>query len=158
MGCRVGGTGSINMEPLLDLFPRFMELGNARKIAFLSVKLLNSYPLSQVGLLVDSSCLTHCYLLSSVLGKGERSMDRTCVSSQPASSFLGEVAVSLHSLGPSRPEMPRSIPWQGPDVASGSLCRCPCCHCLSFVPVLWWQWHRAWHSLNSLSTNPDWDT
>ena len=56
----------MNMEPLLDLDPGFMELGNAGKIACLSVDLLHSYPLAQVR--ADSSYLTHCYLPSFCVG------------------------------------------------------------------------------------------
>ena len=67
-GVETGGGGSRNMEPLLALDPRFMELGNAGKAAFLSVELLPSYPHAQVGLLVDSNYLTHSYLLSSGIG------------------------------------------------------------------------------------------
>lgn len=56
------------MEPLLALDPRFMELGNAGKTAFLSLELLPSYSRAQVGLLVDSNYLTHSYLRSSGTG------------------------------------------------------------------------------------------
>jgi hypothetical protein len=40
---RRGRNGSINMESLLDLYPGFMELGNTRKVAFLSAEVLNLY-------------------------------------------------------------------------------------------------------------------
>lgn len=67
-GVEMGGGGSRNMEPLLALDPRFMELGNTGKTAFLSLELLPSYPRAQVGLLVDSNYLTHSYLRSSGTG------------------------------------------------------------------------------------------
>jgi hypothetical protein len=53
----VGGNGSISIESLLELYPGFMELGDTGKVAFLSVELLNSSPLSQVVLLAHSGYL-----------------------------------------------------------------------------------------------------
>lgn len=53
----MGGNGSISIEFLLELYPGFMELGDTQKVAFLTLELLNSFPLSQVVLLAYSSSL-----------------------------------------------------------------------------------------------------
>lgn len=148
----LGRGGSAALETLLDLHPGFAKLGSTGQVAFLSVDPLNSYPLSQAGLLLDSSHSTHCCSVSFLGKRGAFGGQTLCW--LPACKSWPGWAFPCTNRGPPGPRCTHLLPGRahvGPQVHCVGVAGDGC---LSFTPTQWWQRHWPQHSLQSPSSNP----